>query len=195
MNTETYIANLALGQAGVAATIQSLDERSPEAQRCRPHMQIVRRQVLEAFDWGFARVRGALALHGDAAPDQWELRYTFPADCVKFRRIWNPVSATVPVPYAVELSLDKKQKTILTNMDEAIGVWTHDVTDLSLTSAHFQHCMAVLLGSIIAMSTSKNRNIKGDLMQQFNNLIHIAPAHDDQQSADEERLPDWITGR
>lgn len=195
MNTETYVANLALGYAGVSATIQSLDESSAEAKRCRPHMQIVRRQTLEAFDWGFARCRGALAVHGDAAPDEWALRYSLPAGCVKFRRIWNPISTDKPVPFKTELSLDKTQLTIVTNMGSAIGIWTHDLTDLSLTTAHFQQCMASLLGSIIAMPTSKNRNIKQDLMVQFNNLILVAPALEDQSSADDERYPDWITGR
>jgi hypothetical protein len=195
MNTETYIANLALGQAGVSATIQSLDERSAEAQRCRPHMEIVRKQTLEAFDWSFARRRAALAVHGDAAPDQWALRYTMPANCIKFRRIWNPASADVPVPFDQELSLNGEQLTILTNMGDAIGIWTQDVSNLGLTTAHFQHTMAALLGAIIAMPTSKNRNIKNDLMQQFFGLIREASALADQSSSPEEKFPDWITGR
>lgn len=195
MNTETYIANLALGQAGVSATIQSLDERSAEATRCRPHMQIVRQQTLEAFDWSFARQRGPLAIHGDAAPDEWALRYTRPATCLKFRKIWNPVSDDAPVPFDEELSLNGEQLTIVTDMGDAIGIWTRDVANLALTTAHFQMTMAALLGSIIAMPTSKNRSIKADLMQQFNNLILVAPALESQGKNAREKFPEWITGR
>ena len=197
MNTETFIANTALSLAGASSTIQSLDERSAEAVKCRPFMQVVRRQTLEAFDWNFARRRKALALHGDAPPeDMWALRYAWPDGCVQFRRIQNPLGEDAdPVPYTVELSDNGAEKTILTNLEEAIGIWTMDVLDLSLTTAHFQTTMACLLGSFIAMPTSKNPGIKRDLLGQYNYMIGVAPAFNANESSAAEKFPDWITQR
>lgn len=178
MNTETFIANTALSLAGVASTIQDLNERSPEANRCRPFMQLVRRQTLEAFDWNFARRRKALALHGEAAPDgAWTYRYSWPSNCVQFRRIWNPLGEDAPpIPFDIELNDGATEKTILSDYEDAIGIFTVDIADLGLTTAHFQTTMATLLASFIAMPTSKNPNIRRMLQADYGALIMIAPA-------------------
>lgn len=197
MNTETFIANTALSLAGVKATIQSLDEQSAEAKRCRPFMPLVRKSTLEAFDWSFARRRKALALHGEDAPeDMWLLRYRWPANCIAFRRIQNPLGENAdPVPFAVELNDAGTEKTILTDMEEAIGVYTFDIQDLSLTTAHFQTTMACLLGSFIAMPTSSKVDVKRELLGQYYQMIRIAPAFNANESASTPKDAPWITGR
>ena len=41
------------------------------------------------------------------------------------------------IPFEIELSDDQQTKTILTDLDEAVGVFTFDLTDVTLFSEFF----------------------------------------------------------
>lgn len=178
--SDTLIANLALDNIGSNSAIASLGENSPEAKACKLWYDMSRQHTLEAFDWSFARRRLALATHPDAAPYQrWSFRYQYPANCLKARKIENPLGPDADaIPYEIELSDDGSAKTILSNLDEAVLIYTSDITQTSLFSMFFVDTLASLLASRIAIKLTGKRTLKGDMIQQYNTLLRMAPAYD-----------------
>lgn len=189
------IGNLALSNVGSKSSIESLDERSTEAKRIKQWYDVSRKQALEAFDWSFARKREILSLSGDDPPDQWAYRYDYPADAIAVRKLWNPLGETADaVPYALETSSGRK--TILTNMEYAVAVYTCDVTDASLFSMHFAMTLSYLIAFYIAMSLTGKRTIKKDCLDVYNQMIMTAPAQNANENVDEPpREAEWIRGR
>lgn len=195
--SDVGIGNMALSNIGTKSTIQSFAEESPEAKQINQWYTYSRLQVLEAFNWSFARKRLTLAVHGDAAPDGiWAFRYQYPADCVSFRNMQNPVSRNAPpVPFEIEIS-DDLTKSIVTDLEFAIGVYTFDLEVTALFSSHFVETLSHRLGAHIALSLTGKRNIKGDMINIYNALILEAPAYN--ANEEEEEAPpdtDWIGAR
>lgn len=192
------IANMALSNIGDASTIQSFSEKSPQAKQCDLWYDYSRRQVLEAYNWSFARKRLVLATHSDAPPElTWAYRYQYPSDCIKARFIENPLGPTADaVPFEIENSLDGTVKTILTNMDDATLVYTFDLTATNLFSAHFVECLSHAIAFHIALALTGKRTIKSDMLTVYNRLILSAPAQNANEQVEEPpRDADWIRGR
>lgn len=178
--SETVIANMALDSIGSKSSIASLNEASPEAKACKLWYGMSRRQALEAYNWSFARRRVTLASHSDDAPElRWNFRYQYPADCIKAREIENPLGPDADaVPFTIELSEDASVKTILTDLDDAILIYTADIDDTPLFSMFFVDTLSALLAARIAIKITGKRTLKGDMIQQYNSLLRMAPAHD-----------------
>ncbi len=178
--SDTLIANMALDNVGAKSVIASLNENSPEAKACKLWYDMSRKQALEAYDWSFARRRLTLASHSDAAPElRWNFRYQYPADCLKARMIENPLGHEADaIPFEIELSDDASVKTIVTNEDDAVLIYTGDISQTSLFSMFFVDTLASLLAARIAIKLTGKRTLKGDMIQQYNALLRMAPAHD-----------------
>lgn len=196
--SDTFIANAALEQIGAKSGIQSLTENSPEAKACKFWYDFCRVHVLEAYNWGFARKRLALASSSDDPPEGvWAYRYQYPADCVKAREIENPLGPTADaIPFAIEQTSDGSAKTILTNAEQAKLIYTRDVQQTSLFSAHFVDTLAAQLASRIALKLTGKRTIRDDMQKLYNALLLVAPAHDANESvADKPRDAEWVRAR
>jgi hypothetical protein len=74
--TLVNIANQALSHIGSANTIAALSETNTEARQCNLWMETARLQVLEAFDWSFARRRARLESHAVVAAEDTDLYST-----------------------------------------------------------------------------------------------------------------------
>lgn len=178
--SDTLIANMALDNVGAKSVIASIGENSPEAKACKLWYDMSRRQALEAYNWSFARRKLTLASHSDPAPEpRWNFRYQYPVDCVKARLIENPLGEDADaIPFDLELSDDASVKTIVTNQDDAVLIYTADITQTSLFSMFFVDTLSSLLAARIAIKLTGKRTLKGDMIQQYNALLRIAPAHD-----------------
>lgn len=190
------IANMALSHVGARAKIQTLTENSAEAKQCNIWYDFSRTQALEAYDWAFARKRLTLALDGDAAPDEWSFRYQYPADCVAFRRIWNPNGPDDDaIPFAVETN-SNQARTILTNLDSAVGVYTFDLSSTVMFTPFFVEALSHLLAHHIAFSLTGKLDIKNQEMQIFNAMIRQAGAANANEAVDPPpRDAEWVRGR
>lgn len=194
--SQVKIANMALSYIGAKTTIESLDESTAEARQCRLWFDYSRIKALEAFDWGFARRRKALAADGQDPPDEWGYRYQYPATCVKFRRIWNPLGKTADaVPFELETN-DSDVVTILTNLQEAIGVFTFDATNTAVYTSLFVDALAYQIGQRVAYKLTGKRAIAVDMKAAFKQAVSEAMASSANERVDEpERDPEWIRGR
>jgi hypothetical protein len=184
--SEVKIANMALSHIGASSAIENLSENTAEAQATDLWYDFSRLQTLEAFDWSFARKRQALALHPEDAPDGiWTFRYQYPADCVAFRKIQNPLGPEADaVPFEIELSSDGLTKTILTDCEDAIGVYTMDLETTSLFSAFFVEALSFMLAHHIAYSVTGKRSLRQDMLNTFNEYILRAPAQNANEAVD-----------
>lgn len=176
--SDVTIANMALAAVGHDGTIETLEEDSPEAQQCALWYDYARLQVLEAFDWSFARRRSTLAVSSDAAPsNEWAFRYQYPANCVIIRRVENPAGIdNDPVPFAVELNDAGDTKTVVTNISSPRVVYTGDIEIETLFSPHFVDTLAARLASKIAWALTKNSKAVAGAERMYLTLLRQAPA-------------------
>lgn len=203
--SDIEICNMALDHLGAKSNIESFEDKSPEARVCKRWYNPSRRGILAAYDWGWARKRITMALHGDTISETasnplagvWGFRYQYPADCVKARKIQNPNSPPMDqTPFAVETSLDGTELTILTNAEDAVLVYTWDQTQTNMFSELFVLALPHLLASNIAYTITGKRNITNDEFTIYQGIIAGASAADANERSDAPpRDADWIRAR
>lgn len=209
--SEVSICNMALSLVGASSSIESLTEDSAEANECNIWYTFSRRLALAANDWSFARRRQTLATHGDVPPDGvWGYRYQYPSDCVRMRKIQHPVSgvgvwspetrdlvaAADAIPFSIELDDDQDTKSILTNLDNAIGVYTMDLTTVTLFSEFFVVMFAEALAAKVAWPLTKKTKLVDLRNASFARLAVAAAASDgNEQVAPPPKDADWHRGR
>jgi hypothetical protein len=176
---KTIIARMALSHVGSKSNIESIDEENPAAKECKLWYEAARIKTLEAFNWSFARRSRALAEHAIAAPtNRWSYRYQFPADMVMPRFIENPAGPTEDaIPFEMEVASDDS-KSIVTDAEDAVMLYTFDLETVSEFSVHFVEAMALALGIRIAYKLSGKTSLATRLTKEFDAKINIAPASD-----------------
>lgn len=175
--SKTRIANMALSHIGAKSTIEDLTDSDAEAQECSLWYDFSRLQTLEAFDWSFARRRLALTAHTEDPPDIWGYRYVYPANCVSFRMIQHPADEQADaVPFNIELDGTLLRKSILTDLDDAIGVWTTDLETVDLFSPLFVEMLSLALASHIVIPLTADIELKKEMNVGFASLKLAAPA-------------------
>lgn len=208
--SESTIAQLALTKIGARFNITSINENSPEANACLLWYDMTRCQVLQSFNWGFARSRAILTVHVDPPPcNVWNFRYNFPTDALIMREIQNPakfeywgydhqrqIEQSDAVPYKVERSLPSQTKSILTNLACAHGVYTADVPDVTQFTPTFIEALAAALASKIAFQLTGDRAIEMAKQQEFQMIMMVASGTDANEAVDApNRDAEWIRGR
>jgi hypothetical protein len=195
--SEVRICNMALTHLGESNAIESLTEGSAESNACDLWYDFSRRAALASSDWNFARGRITLADHSDDPPAAWGYRYQYPSDCIKFRRITNPAGEKKPpIPYRIELSDDRETRSILTNLDEAEGVYTFNLTQVNLFDEYFVLMLSFALASNLTYSITGKLELRQEMNRAFVEMSRAATAVNSNE--DTEDLPpeaDWIDGR
>jgi hypothetical protein len=195
--SKVKIANMALSNLGTRSTIEDFSEESPEAQQADLHYEYARAVALSAFPWGFAKTRLTLATHGDAAPDPWSYRYQYPADCLVAREIVNPLGHNYdPIPFGVEMSEDGTTKSIVTDQDDAVLVYTFDQDVTSLFTPYFVRCLSFMLAHLMAQALTGKQSTASDMWNQFRFLIGQAEASDANEGhPQKKRESEWTEDR
>lgn len=184
--SSVQIANMALSKIGARSNIESFTEDSAEAFECDLWYNFSLEQALSVYNWSFARKSLTLAEHADAAPKKrWAFRYMYPSDCVKARYIENPAGVDAdPVPFRVELSDDSSQKTIVTDQEDAVLIYTARVQNPALYSPFFIDFLATVLASRIAWTLSGKQFLVDKYSQEAEVMSRVAPAMDAQEQID-----------
>jgi len=196
--SKIQICNMALAHAGSRSKIESLDEASTEAWQCKLWYDHARKTALAMFDWNFARKRKALSLADEDAPSGiWTYRYSYPADCVQAREIQNVVSVISDAhPFEIEMESDGETKTILTDIEDAILIYTFDQTNPNTFSTFFVDLLAWVLASFVTYSlTGKQSNVDRSLKQVLNLQIMAPAMNANERVGREPRDADHIRGR
>jgi len=70
-----------------AGSINSLDEGSVASEYCRSTYPELRDQLLQSFNWSFAKCIRPLALLSDVDVLNWEFSYQYPNDCLRIQKL------------------------------------------------------------------------------------------------------------
>jgi hypothetical protein len=189
------ISNMALSRIGARSTIASLTEDSNEARHCKLLFDHARDATLEAFDWNFARVRVALAELGDE-PTGWSYRYAYPSNCIQPRFLEAPTRTERRLPYRIEAKADLSGRVILTDVEDAVLVYTARVTDPALFTPSFVTALSWRLGADLAIPITGKESLQQRCLAMWQNTLNSAAVNDANAEAPDE-IPDasWISAR
>lgn len=194
--SEVLICNMGLSLIG-AGKIESLTEGTAESNECDTWYTFSRRQALAAHDWSFARKHLTLADHTDDPDDTWAFRYQYPSDCVVMRKLQSPTSAIDDaIPFEVELDTGGDALSILTDLDDAIAIYTRNLTNVALFSEFFVVMLATAIASNVAFALTGKEELKKDMVEQFLQMSSAARATNaNEQVGRAPREADYIRGR
>lgn len=206
MSDKVYIGNLALSHLGDKGRISSLTENTKQARAVNSHYDHVLRVVLRALNWRFATAVRVLSLTTDVAtPDGWLYTYAYPSDCIRFRHVDNGVeSFTFPhihypanhqyatqaeqkVPFELR-STSSTARVIVTNQEDAVGVYTRYMDDPTIYAEDFVQAMSHLLAATICKPVTGDVKLSQEQMQLFQGLLGFAGSTDANEGHKEHRI-------
>lgn len=170
MTSVVEICNLALGEVGARAQIQSIEEASREAQLCRLYYRPARREALRDHDWGFASKSEALALVGGArVPPPWRFAYGYPSDCLALREILGEGAPGEPrgEPFEIAVNRALDGRLVLADRPRALARYTADVANTTLFDAGFVGVLAARLAVDLAQSLIGDLRKRDTLLQLY----------------------------
>jgi hypothetical protein len=179
--TPASLVNTALDRVGYKKRIGSLYDGSDAALKALDIYGQCRDQLLRDFEWGFAERDVTLSLlktapvGGYSASQPWNTtypilpwiyEYTYPADMIKLRslRAAGPIPDYDPGPVVFRVANDNSynpfRRVILTNLTNAIAVYTGQVTDPSTWDVGFTESFITQLGQRLAPALVELEAIK-----------------------------------
>jgi hypothetical protein len=186
--SEVQICNLAMSHIG-AYPISSLDESTKEARECKQLYPITRDMVLASARWSFAIKRKALGLL-DETQDPWAYAYQYPAGCLQFLGMANTTINSeiyqdyTPIPwepFEVDMNEANTGKRILTNREDAIGLYIMAVTNTSLFSMDFINALAYRLAADLAIPLKADIQLMQSLESKYYVALNTAKVKDAQE--------------
>lgn len=170
MASKTEIANLACSHLGIGVEIADLDtESSAEAMACRRFYEQSRQQTLRDFPWPSATKTVSLGLVENNPTTEWECSYTYPSDCLFFRRVlsaYRQDTKQTEVPYRIIRGASSR--VIYTDESNAVAEYTVDETDEGRFSPDLAMAISLRLAAYIAPRVTAGDPFKlGDRAMQM----------------------------
>jgi|SRR5579864_5490707 len=177
------VLNVALRRIGYKLRVGSLLEGSVAAKVALDIYAQTRDEVLRQDDWAFAERNVALALLKQAPvggyipprvwtgatdpPLPWQFEYSYPVDCLKIRAVkYAPLFLPSFDPQTNLFAIDNDnyynpaRKVILTNVANAVLVYTGQITDPATWEADFVEEIAASLGRRLAPTLANPEMLK-----------------------------------
>lgn len=207
---EKDIYNLALSDLGTRSRVTATNDGSKEATALSIVYADVRDELLSRYPWSFAEIRKALTTQAVAVtPDDYSFVYARPANCLKFRYIClagrppNEFLGLPPIPYAVRAVEDDTtpdpliKRAILCDVEDAVGCYTWQVTDVDYMPAHFRRALAWKLAEGVALNLTASREIAAACGAAAERQFEIASTIDAQEglSKMDDQVAPWTAAR
>lgn len=207
MASVVNICNSALSHLGDSASVTSIapPDGSAQARHCAQWYPLARQRLLVAHEWGFATRRVALAEVANPS-STWRYAYASPNGALKVWAVLAPDASSDTDVLGVSTQQNFERETnaagdiiILTNQENAIARYTHDVTDTVKFDVNAVDALEWLLASLLAGPI-----LKGDAGRQaaqvcakaYKAALEFAAGDDAQQrNAGVTHTPVWIGGR
>ena len=166
--SDVVICNLALNHIGSDALLSSINppDGSVESGYCARYYPVARQELIETFPWTFAKTRVALSALSTNPSSVWTYAYAEPSDMIQPQRILT--TSTLDVygffPFGGLLRADEvalfsergsanfevENGVVLTHEENAVLLYTRDITDTSRFTAGFTVALSYLLASYLA---------------------------------------------
>lgn len=151
--TAAGVCNMALGYVGERQTINSLTEDNAPAMACATYYDETVRACLVQHWWRFSTKRATLALSTEER-DGWTYAYALPSDCLQPQYLWsgarNPARDQL-IPFDTELNDAGTNQILLTDLADAVLVYTKLVTNPAQWSPVFGKAVAWALAAELAL--------------------------------------------
>jgi hypothetical protein len=181
--TQVEIINLALGHLA-QAPITSISEASVQAQTAVRVWDSCRKECLRGHDWSFGTVvatlslsatYGTLSTSGLYAGD-YLYAYTYPTSCLSMWHVYGEDLAdkTVGEDFRELYDQVNAQKVIVTNVADALGEYTFDVTDPQFYDANFVTVFALRLAVDMAMPLTGDPQLRLTMVKAFTEAMNDA---------------------
>lgn len=209
MTSVVDICNIALSRIGNGQRIDSLDERSAQAEQCGLFYELTRDAVLRDFNWPFATKYQTLAQVATSPDATGMYNYAMPDDCLFARRLVNDIWPAAYWPYRdhcyglpqipavpFHVILGESGRLISTSITPANLEYTAKVEDSSLFDSQFVSALSWKLAVEISLTLAKEQSVAQACEQQYQIILAAARAQALNESAPN-RLPEssFITGR
>ena len=151
------------------------EKYSKEANLCSKFYPVTLLEVLAETQWKFARDRIALSLLETTPEFEWEFEFSLPADCVR------PL-ACMPTQntgryYIYKAEWDIEDGKVVSNKDELWMLYTKNIENLNKATPLFFKTLYYALAVKLAMPLTEDRNLKNDLMNQYETcLLYTSPS-------------------
>lgn len=187
MASEVEICNLALTHIG-AARIPALTEATAEARACKLLYEPTRDSVLRLHPWGFATKYEALGVLSSVTTYGYEYAYQYPVDCLFARGFYRAVATADPIPFKIVTKADLSGKEIWTDEEDAVLIYTAQVTDVSVFDVQFKEALSHYLAASLAPTLIKDEKLKVSLARA--QMSYVAQAiHGDSREGFENTVP------
>lgn len=183
MATQVEIINLALGHIA-QAPIASISEASVQAETAVRVWETCRKETLRGHDWAFATVvatltlsatYGTLTTSGLYAGD-YVYAYQYPSNCLAMWHIYGESLADKSVGEDFRELYDpiNSAKVLVTNVQDALGEYTFDVTDPQYYDSTFVTMLSYRLAAAMAMPLTGDPQLAVTMMQTFTTMMSEA---------------------
>lgn len=189
MSSVIDICNMALFRIGNGMRIDDLEENSQPARICKQFYEICRDFVLRAdCDWGFATAFAQLAEVADNPNPEYPFAYAVPNDCMRVRRIVNPVFPQGVWPAGMHCQMPElpriqfriingsSQRLISTNVSPATLEYTLKVESPEMFDPVFVSALAWYLASQVAGPLAKDAGIASACAGEYRAEVLVAAA-------------------
>ena len=201
MATQLDICNLALLRLG-QGQIGAMTEQSKEAQYCLKFWDADRRASLRDYAWNFATPDPALLALLPNTPVDFAYAYQLPADCLRALTIFNPIMLREGLLGVVDISdvssaaFDnlaqqilaeltffkiRKNRVLVTNMQNAYLVYTADITDTSKYDDQFVEALSYRLAIDLALPITANPQFASTMTSLYRGSLLAARKSDAQE--------------
>jgi len=189
MSSVIDICNMAIFRIGNGTRIDDLEENSQPARICKQFYESSRDFVLRAdCDWGFATAFAQLAEVADNPNPEYPFAYAVPNDCMRVRRIVNPVFPQGVWPAGMHCQMPElpriqfriingsSQRLISTNVSPATLEYTLKVESPEMFDPIFVSALAWYLASQIAGPLAKDAGIASACAGEYRLEVLVAAA-------------------
>lgn len=165
------ICNSALARLG-SDRITSLEDDTARARVLNEQYDNVRKSLLRAHPWGFAKKRLELAALADAPLFGWDYYYQLPSDCLRVLGIDDD-----------QVEWAKEGRYIGTDASTLQILYIRDVTDTTLFDPHFEEALAAAIAYNISYAIHQSLPLKQEIGKEADRLLATARSFDAQESA------------
>jgi hypothetical protein len=167
MSIQIEIVNKALGHISVAP-ITSMVESSPAAILANSIWDSCRKEVLKGHDWSFATVIVSLSTSNYTIVAQdWQYAYQYPSDALE---VWHVYFTAQDKKQDFRVVYDSinSAKVILSNIPDAIGEYTYDLTTTTGYDSNFVSVLSYFLAANMAKPLTGDSALADSMLKIYN---------------------------
>ncbi len=166
MASEVQICNMALARLGIEG-ISSRSDTTKAAQECDLIFDDQRDFLLASHPWGFAEKRVDLTLDETEEYDGYTYAYTYPPDALHVAKVFDGANLDTSIAFSLGQKSDLTTTVILTDMADAVAIYTAAITNPVTFSPLFLEAFVCLLASRLVKTMDGDTGLMKEYHQQY----------------------------